>query len=175
MLSDWVNGGGDLIAMRPDAQLAGLLGLDRRRLDALQRLPQGRHRQDPGRRHRRPDDAVPRPADRYALTAPPASPTLYSSSTTATSAPAVSVRSVGPTAGSAAAFTYDLARSVVYTRQGNPAWAGQERDGGSPMRSDDLFFGAAAGDPQPDWVDLNKVAIPQADEQQRLLANLVAT
>ena len=31
----------------------------------------------------------------------------------------------------------------------------------------------AAGDPQPDWVDLNKVAIPQADEQQRLLANLI--
>ena len=30
---------------------------------------------------------------------------------------------------------------------------------------------AKAGDPQPDWVDLNKVAIPQADEQQRLLAN----
>ena len=41
------------------------------------------------------------------------------------------------------------------------------------IRSDDLFFGAAAGDVQPDWVDLDKVAIPQADEQQRLLANLV--
>src|SRR5882757_8740387 len=27
LLSDWVNGGGNLIAMRPDAQLAGLLGL----------------------------------------------------------------------------------------------------------------------------------------------------
>ena len=26
---------------------------------------------------------------------------------------------------------------------------------------------------QADWVDLNKVAIPQADEQQRLLANLI--
>ena len=36
-----------------------------------------------------------------------------------------------------------------------------------------MFFGAAAGDPQPDWVNLDKVAIPQADEQQRLLANLI--
>ena len=27
MLSDWVNAGGNLIAMRPDGQLAGLLGL----------------------------------------------------------------------------------------------------------------------------------------------------
>jgi hypothetical protein len=45
----------------------------------------------------------------------------------------------------------------------------------TPIRSDDLYFGAAATDPQPDWVDLNKVAIPQADEQQRLLANLIVS
>ena len=59
----------------------------------------------------------------------------------------------------------------MYTRQGNPAWAGQERDGdaGNVIRSDDMYFGGA----QADWVDLNKVAIPQADEQQRLLANLI--
>src|SRR6185295_7245862 len=28
---------------------------------------------------------------------------------------------------------------------------------------------------QPDWVNLDKVAIPQADEQQRLLVNLIET
>ena len=49
----------------------------------------------------------------------------------------------------------------------------QDRDGNAPVRSDDLFFGAKAGDVQPDWVNLNKVAIPQADEQQRLLANMI--
>ena len=77
-------------------------------------------------------------------------------------------------AGQAVAFTYDLARSIVYTRQGNPAWSGQDRDGQiPPIRSDDLYFGAASFDPQPDWVDLSKVQIPQADEQQRLLANLI--
>ena len=54
---------------------------------------------------------------------------------------------------------------------GQSGWAGQERDGKRPKRSDDLFFGA--GDDQPDWVDLDKVTIPQADEQQRLLANLI--
>ncbi len=83
------------------------------------------------------------------------------------------MRSVGPNGGQAAAFSYDLARSVIYTRQGNPAWSGDERDGSAPIRSDDLFFGAKPGDLQPDWVDLSKVAIPQADEQQRLLANLI--
>ena len=99
---------------------------------------------------------------------------LYGSPTTATTSPAVTLRSVGSAGGQAAAFTYDLARSIVQTRQGNPAWAGQKRDGQiPPIRSDDLFFGAMPGDVQPDWVNLNKVAIPQADEQQRLLANLV--
>ena len=46
--------------------------------------------------------------------------------------------------------------SVVHTRQGNPAWADQERDAVSPIRSDDLFYGARLGDPQPDWVDLEQ-------------------
>ena len=45
----------------------------------------------------------------------------------------------------------------------------QERDGQSPIRSDDLYFGGTS----TDWVNLSKVAIPQADEQQRLLANLI--
>ena len=75
--------------------------------------------------------------------------------------------------GQAAAFTYDLARSVVDTRQGNPAWSGQERDESAPIRSDDLFFGAASFDPQPNWIDFGKAQIPQADEQQRLLTNLI--
>ena len=75
--------------------------------------------------------------------------------------------------GQAAAFTYDLARSVVYTRQGNPGvgGTGARRHAADPLRRPVLR--RRAGDPQPDWVDLNKVAIPQADEQQRLLANLI--
>ena len=32
-----------------------------------------------------------------------------------------------------------------------------------------MFFGGT----QPDWVDLNRVQVPAADEQQRMLANLV--
>jgi hypothetical protein len=112
-------------------------------------------------------------ADRYVLDGATSIATLYSNATTATANPAVTVKTVG--SGQAAAFTYDLATSIVYTRQGNPAWAAQERDGQSPIRSDDKYFGDAAGDPQPDWVDLAKVAIPQADEQQRLFANLILT
>jgi hypothetical protein len=43
------------------------------------------------------------------------------------------------------------------------------------IRPDDLFFGAKAGDVQADWLDTSKIDIPQADEQQRLLANLIET
>ncbi len=173
MLGDWVAAGGDLIAMRPDKQLAGLLGLT----DTGTTLANAYMRVDASRQ---PGAGIVSQtmqfhgaADRYALNGATSVADLYSSASAATTAPAVTMRSVGANGGRAAAFTYDLARSVVYTRQGNPAWAGQERDGFAPIRSDDLFFGAAPFDPQPNWVDLSKVAIPQADEQQRLLVNLI--
>ena len=174
MLTDWVNAGGNLIALRPGQAARRPARPDRPRDDAHQRLPEGRHRAGtPGAGIVGDTIQFHGTADRYPLNGATAVATLYSNATTATASPAVTLRSVGANGGQAAAFTYDLARSVVYTRQGNPAWAGQERDGVRPIRPDDLFFGAKAGDMQPDWVDLNKVAIPQADEQQRLLANLI--
>jgi hypothetical protein len=172
-LSTWVNGGGNLIAMAPDAQLAGLLGLTSTGatlsngyllVDTASNVGNGivgQTMQFHGS------------ADRYTLSGATALATLYSSAAAATSNPAVTLRSVG--SGKAAAFTYDLATSIVYTRQGNPAWATQERDGFAPIRSDDKYYGNASADPQLDWVDLSKIAIPQADEQQRLLANLITT
>jgi hypothetical protein len=173
-LTGWVNGGGNLVAMRPDKQLAGLLGLT----DAGATL---------GNAYLQVDTSGTSPgagivgstmqfhgvADRYTLNGATAVATLFSTATTATTNPAVTLRSVGSSGGQAAAFTYDLARSVVYTRQGNPAWVSQERDGVVGIRPDDLFFGAKTGDVQPDWLDTNKIAIPQADEQQRLLLNLI--
>ncbi len=67
--------------------------------------------------------------------------------------------------GQAVAWTFDLARSVVLTRQGNPAWANQERDGRAGVRANDAFV---------DWIDLDKIALPQADEQMRLFSRLIA-
>ena len=100
-------------------------------------------------------------ADRYTLAGATAVASFYATPTTIDRRTRRSrCARVGSAGGQAAAFAFDLARSVVYTRQGNPAWAGQERDGVAPIRADDLFFGAKAGDPQPDWVDLNKVADP---------------
>ncbi len=177
MLSDWVNAGGNLIAMRPAPQLATLLGLTSSGTTLAQGYLAVDTSRAPGLGIVGQTIQFHGTADRYTLAA--ATPaavavaTLYSNATTATTSPAVTLRSVGTSGGEAAAFTFDLARSIVYTRQGNPAWAGDERDGVSPVRSDDQFYGAKSGNIQPDWVNLNKVAIPQADEQQRLLANLV--
>src|SRR4029077_8606295 len=113
------------------------------------------------------------PADQYAPAGATTLATLYTTATAATPYPAVTLNTVGATGGQAAAFTYDLARSTMLLHQGNPAWAGQERDGVDPIRNDDLTFGAKPGDVQPDWIDPTKLGIPQADEQQRLLANLI--
>jgi hypothetical protein len=169
MLTNWVNAGGNLIALRPDPQLAGLLGLT----GGTTTLSEGYLRvtttSGPGVGITDQIIQYHGAADRWTLNGASTLATLYSNATTATANPALTLRSVGTSGGQAAAFAYDLARSVVYTRQGNPAWAGQERDGEAPIRSDDLYFGGAS----TDWVNLGKAAIPQADEQQRLLANLI--
>jgi chitodextrinase len=174
-LTNWVNGGGNLIALRPDKQLAGLLGIT----DAASTLSNAYMRIDttpggPGAGLTGVTMQFHGIADRYNLNGATALATLYNTSTTVSANPAVTLRTVNATnGGQAAAFTYDLARSIVYTRQGNPAWAGQDRDGVAPARTNDLFYGAMQGDVQPDWLDTQKIGIPQADEQQRLLANLV--
>ncbi len=176
MFTTWVNTGGNLIVMRPDDSLASLLGLTP--LGGAP-LSEGYMLIDtaaaPGAGLVNQTIQYHGEADRYTLNGAAAVATLYSDATTATTYPAVTLRSVGSQGGQVAAFTYDLARSVVLSRQGNPAWSGDERDGIVPITSGDLFYGNKAGDPQPDWLNMDKVEIPQADEQQRLLANLMIT
>lgn len=174
MFTSWVNAGGNLIAMRPDPQLDSLLGLTSTAGTLSNSYMLVDTSTPPG------SGIVGQPmqfhgvAGSYVLNGASRVATLYTNPTTATSSPAVTLRNVGTNGGHAAAFAFDLATSGVYTRQGNPAWAAQDRDGLSPIRSNDKFYGDATGDPQPDWVDLNTlVSIPQADEQQRLLANLI--
>ncbi|MCP3141490.1 DUF4082 domain-containing protein [Pyxidicoccus xibeiensis] len=175
LVTNWVNAGGSLIAMRPAANLNALLGLN----PSAGTLANGYilldTTQAPGTGLTAETMQYHGTADLHTLTTGTrAVATLYSNATTATSYAAVSLRTVG--SGRAIAFAYDLAKSVIYTRQGNPAWQGQNRDGsgiGPGARASDMFYGNASFDPQPDWVNLNKVQIPQADEQQRLLANML--
>jgi chitodextrinase len=173
-LSDWVNSGGTLIALHPDKQLATLLGLTA----TSNTLSNAYLKVDttvgtPGNGIVGQTIQYHGTADRYTLNGATAVATLYSTATTATANPAVTMRSVGSNGGRAIAFTYDLAKSIILTHQGNPAWAGEDRDANGNIDATDLFYGAMAGNVQPDWVDTSKIAIPQADEQQRLLVNLI--
>src|SRR6185295_1666010 len=128
MFTTWVQGGGQLIAMRPDAGLASLLGLTKLS-PTLSNTSLGIDTtQTPGAGLVSAAMQFHGTADEYTLNGARAVATLYSDATHITAFPAVSLRSVGSNGGQAAAFTYDLAKSVIYTRQGNPAWAGQERD-----------------------------------------------
>ena len=170
MLSDWVDRGGNLIAMRPDPDLAGLLGLTDSGTDLSDALPPDRHqRRRAGCRPRRPDDPVPRHgrpvhADgrrrgrRGAVLErdgrPPANP-------------AVTLRIVGTNGGQAAAFAYDLARR--WSTRARAIRPGRARSATASSRrsSAPTTCSSPTGSTSP------RSQIPQADEQQRLLANLI--
>jgi hypothetical protein len=170
MFSDWVISGGKLIAMRPDKKLASLLGL----ADASATLSEAYLKIDatagPGLGIAGDTIQYHGIADRYTLAGATAVATLYSDATHATVNPAVTLKSVFTSGGQAAAFTFDLARSIVLTRQGNVAWAGQQRDATDGYEASEMFFGVNG---QPNWNNLDKAIIPIADEQQRLLVNLI--
>ena len=154
--------GGNLIAMRPAASLLPMLGL--RGVGAS--LPDADLRVDPG--HRAAQGIVPQPlqyhgvADRYELAGAEAVAWLCGSADAGARNPAVTLNRYGE--GHAVAWAYDLARSVALTRQGNPEWADRERDRGFGIRVVDMLVG---------WVDPDRISVPQADEQQRLLANVL--
>lgn len=170
LFSDWVTAGGTFIAFKPATTLSTLLGITPATGSLANQYLLVNTASGAGKGIVNETIQFHGAADLYTLNGATTIATLYSNATTATTFPAVTSRNVGSNGGQAIAFTFDLPRSIVYTRQGNPDWEGMSRDGQSgPIRSDNLFFGGS----EPDWVNLNKVAIPQADEQQRLLANII--
>jgi hypothetical protein len=173
MLAEWAYDGGNLVLMDPEPELAALAGVTPTSgllsnayfsVDTSTDIGSA-FVAEPIQFHGTARLAMHADATALAM--------LHSNAGGATGHPALTLRDVGSNGGQVAAFMFDVATSIVYMRQGNPAWATDERDGHAPRRPNDMFFGNAAKDPQPDWVDLDKVAIPQADELQRLLATLV--
>jgi hypothetical protein len=160
----YVNGGGYLIAMRPDAQIKNLFGLNAdngEQTDGYMKMPGI----DESAGLTNQSLQIHGDADQYTLAAGAEEiAELYSNATTPTAFPAV----VRDTTKHRVAFLYDLAKNVAYMRQGNPANGSVDIDGDGVLRTIDLFQSAGAP-----WVDLNKVPIPQADEQQRFFARLV--
>src|ERR1051325_10467716 len=146
MFSNWVNAGGTLIAFKPSALLTPLMGLSSAGSTLSDKYLLVNTASGPGVGIINQTMQFHGTANLHTLNGATSLATLYSTATTATTNPAVTTINVGTNGGKAVAFTYDLAKSIVYTRQGNPLWAGQKRDGQTgPIRSDDLFF--------PDWID----------------------
>jgi len=171
LLTTWVNGGGNLMAMRPDKQLASLLGLSDTGTSVTNQYLRTNVATPAGMGIVDTPIQFKTTADKYMVNDATMVANIYSDNATATAFPAATMRSVG--GGKAMAFTYDLAQSVIGLHQGNKAWSATDRDGDGNFRTNDLFIGAKIGDIQPDWLDSTKMAIPQADEQQRLLANMI--
>ncbi len=95
MFTDWVTAGGNLVAMRPDKQLAGLLGL----ADASATLAEAYLQVDtsvaPGTGIVAETMQYHGTADRYTAAGATTIATLFSSATTGTTNPAVTLKSVG--------------------------------------------------------------------------------
>jgi hypothetical protein len=67
--------------------------------------------------------------------------------------------------GKTVAFLYNLPQSIVFSRQGNPSYAGVEKDGIPGLRGMDLFTDG--------WLDTSNSTINQADEQMVLLSHCI--
>jgi hypothetical protein len=165
LLKVWVDAGGGLIAMRPGPALAALTGLGTPVKSVKQAYLLADREPEASRGITQRTMQIHGLADVHWAPGLTVLAHLYADADRPLGAPAVVLRQLGR--GHVASFAYDLAASVVQTRQGNPAWVNQERDGLPPRRTNDLFF--------PNHVDLSRIDIPQADEQQRLLANLIVT
>jgi hypothetical protein len=173
-LTTYVQNGGALLAMRPDPQIADIFGLGANAgvlsNGYLQIQPEAMYAGSmPGSGLISATLQIHGDADQYTTTVDSVTlAQLYSTTITSTIYPAVVAGNSG--SGQAVAFTYDLASNVAYTRQGNPANANLYVDGDYYTRTVNLFQAIGS---EAQWVDQDKIPIPQADEQQRLFARVV--
>jgi hypothetical protein len=160
-LTNFVTAGGGLVVMRPAANLVSLCGLASTggtTAEGYLRISDGTI----GAGLYAETMQFHGTASHYSLAGAAEVAQLYTDRASSAGRPAVAIHTVG--AGRVASFAFDLAQSVVLTRQGNPANADVDRDGDGYFRSVDLYNG---------WIDLQRSRVPQADMQQRLLARLI--
>ncbi len=169
LFRDYVNNGGKLVGMRPDTGLADVFGLTHvaARTEQLLQFFAVDTASAPGMGIVSDSLQFHGEADDYTLDGATQLAALYDDLSTPSANPAATLNAYG--AGQAAAFTFDLARSIVLTRQGNPAWTDLEGgDLGGYRPGHDLFYNAGQHYNEP-----ARLSLPQADEAQRFLANLV--
>ena len=163
MLSEFVKKGGNLIAFRPDPSFAQLFGI----------TPAGRNVADGyitidtssniGRSLTSKPIQFHGTADIYTVNKGNAIATLMAGRQSTDLFPAVVSNNYGK--GHCVAFLYNLPKSIVLSRQGNPLFAGIEKDGIPGLRGMDLFTDG--------WLDNSNSTINQADEQMVLLSHCI--
>jgi hypothetical protein len=162
MMQDYVSAGGNLIAFKPASALSSYFGLTSAGTTTSEGYMKVDDTTDIGKGIVSETIQLHEVADNYNLNGASVIATLYSTANAPTPYPAVATFSVGY--GKTVFFAYDLPKSIALLRQGNPANANQDIDGVGGIMPPDLFV---------NWLDLAKVAIPQADEQMRLLSNAI--
>lgn len=164
LLAEYVTAGGGLIVVQPGAELAALCGL----AAGASVTADGFLCVQPGAPGVAGIDTgalqFHAPLNHYELREAEAIAAVCSREAIATTTPAVTWQQIAE--GAVVTWCYDLAQSVVLTRQGPPTRAGAETDGVEGVRAVDMF---------PGFIDLERIHVPQADEQQRLLVNLLHT
>jgi hypothetical protein len=163
LIEDYVKTGGNLIAIRPDPELAGLFGI----------VPKGgtvaggyiRKEASAEQTNGLTNQLLQfhGSADQYTVQGAKTIAVLFADKFATEGFPAVVDNSYGK--GHAVAFLYNLPQNIVYTRQGNPLFAGIEKDSIPGLRGMDLFTDG--------WVDTANNRINQADEHMVLLSHCI--
>jgi len=164
MFDAYVVRGGRLVSMKPTDRLETVLGLERNEGTFLSNGYIKAEPDYPASGGINPSTLqIHDNANLYTLANAQPIAWLYSNRDTTTENPAIAINTVGE--GLAVSFAFDLAKSIAYMRQGNPQLIDQDIDGLAGVRTVDKFVG---------WIDLDRIEIPQADEQQRLFVNILS-
>ncbi len=163
LIEKYVSDGGNLIAFRPDETLSSLFGI----------IPTGHNyvggyididsSTDQGKGITSEAMQFHGPSDVYTLSSAKSIATIFADNAANTGTPGVVSHTYGE--GHGIAFLYNLPKSIVYTRQGNPLFAGIEKDGILGLRAMDLFTDG--------WVDTSKNTLNQADQQMAFLSHCI--
>ena len=163
MFEAFVARGGRLVGMRPDDRLGSVLGLQRGEGNISDGYVKTESSHLASKGINPATLQIHGDANLYKLAGAQAVAWLYTDRDTASEYPAVTVNETGD--GMTVTFAFDLAKSIATMRQGNPEMANQDVDGLNGVRTVDMFKG---------WIDLERIEIPQADEQQRLFVNILS-
>lgn len=159
-ITSYVENGGSLLAMRPDPSLASLFGVR----NAGSTVGNGHLSYKISNEELGIADEgiiqIHDDADLYFLDG--AHPIAWISERKEMDNPMVGIATYQYGHGRTAIWSFDLAKNVVYIRQGNPNIGELGLDARSGFRTVELFRG---------WVDIERIPIPQADVLQRLFGS----